>query len=108
MLPSSIAFTGSEHQPLSILESKRVTKGWPSSWTRHQTTTKSFIDDRSSVFDRWMDENMTNRWGSYSVFMGESGEIITVFAFESVSDAVMFRMLDGENAWRNTGEMNFV
>ncbi len=98
MIPETVSFTGLELDPKSVIEPRKQFQGvYPASWVRHQFTLDHNLYPNLRKLDRWMEQNLEGRWGSYSQYGFEG--VVMVIAFERVTDAVMFRLMGGERAW---------
>ena len=97
MTPLIVSYTGQKFDPQLL--NRRFRGPTPVNWTRHQFIVNEFFyEDRSLV--EWLTERMSGRWTlNYSSNYTTVGSRI-VIGFESESDAVMFRLMDGETAWR--------
>lgn len=99
MIPDKITFTGLELDPDSVSGPRKLFEGtWPAAWTRHQFELPLESYGHLRKIDRWIEQNLEGRWGSYSLYGFEN--VTYVIAFEKVTDAVMFRISGGEKAWR--------
>lgn len=104
MISKTVRFTDLELDQQELLHgiSRKHTGPFPIGWTRHQFEIKNVFDDPLPKIDSWLLKNIDGRWGSYSVSF-EAGVRTIVIAFEDVTDAVLFRLKDGETTWRGEG-----
>ena len=101
MLPAKVEFTGLIVEPLSVLSGRIVSGPIPTEWTR----VRFELQNGGSVekINRWLHSNINQKWASYIVPL-RNGVRVAVIAFESDSDAVMFRLKGGETAWKELPE----
>lgn len=99
MIPDIVQFSDLDLNPRDIHAPRKHLDGpYPKGWVRHQ-----FVDaeaDWAAIrkIDRWLEQNISGRWGSYSTMTRRGVEYILYF--ENDFDAVMFRLKDGETAWK--------
>ena len=98
MIPSKVRFAGGvEIEPWMLIN--RVYEGpTPAHWVRHQFHVESMFSDPTYPLNDWLANNIHGRWTINSLFHHEG--MIVVIGFEDETDAVMFRLMDGETAWR--------
>lgn len=107
MIPDKVKFTGLEIDPREILSPRKVLDGtYPSDWTRYQFELPHETFQGVRNLDRWLETAIHGRWGSYMVFASDALRFVVVF--ESVSDAVMFKLMDGETAWLSSDELRVI
>lgn len=97
MIPERISFTDLELDPAVMQPRKKFAGTYPAEWVRHQFTVDHSLYPNLRKIDKWLEQNIEGRWGSYTQH-GYDG-LVVVIAFESVGDAVMFRLKGGEKAW---------
>ena len=102
MIPSVVRFTGLEIQPEEL--NRKVKGPIPLHWTRHQFMLDEFVEPEWDM-TTWINNNLTGRW-AIGVFHTPEGTIV-VLGFENGNDAVMFRFLEGETAWREKSSTIF-
>lgn len=95
MIPSKVRFTGLEIEADQL--NRRVKGPIPLHWTRHQFSMEGY-DDPEWGLASWINRNLNGRWTIASA-AGLDGTVV-VLGFESGNDAVMFRLLEGETAWK--------
>jgi hypothetical protein len=95
MTPSVVHFTGADFDPKLL--SRRLRAPTPADWIRHQFTTDGFVDPEWNISE-WLTNNLFGRW-TLNFGMTLNGMVIVV-GFEQANDAVMFRLMEGETAWR--------
>lgn len=96
MTPSIVRFTGSDFDP--TLLNRRVYFPTPANWVRHQFTVESCYNDPNWALSEWLKNNIFGRWTLNPVITMDG--LVVVIGFEQETDAVMFRLSDGETAWR--------
>ena len=108
MIPEIVRFSGLDVDPHLIFQPRRLRVGLiPESWQRVRFKVS---EGNGSLFriDRWIGVNIPGRWASYSMRLLDENEgdyeTIVVVAFETVSDAVLFRLKEGERAWMEESE----
>lgn len=95
MIPDTVKFTDLEIDPRAIMTPRKYFRGvYPLDWTRHQFTVKGAFGIDLRTIDRWLEANIAGRWGSYVAADSRT----VVILFELLTDAIMFRMKDGETA----------
>lgn len=100
MIPERVTYTELEMDAEALMEPRKQFHGvYPSTWVRHQFVLPHELYPNLRRIDRWIEQNLEGRWGSYTQY-GFDG-LIVVIAFERVTDAVMFRLAGGERAWIN-------
>jgi hypothetical protein len=105
MTPPVVKFTGLDFDP--ALLRKEFMGAAPAKWLRHQFKIEGIYTDNANAYDlkEWMHNNMAGRWSLQAASI-LSGTLI-LLAFEKDTDAVMFRLMDGETAWReDTDELH--
>ncbi len=103
MIPPVVRFTGLDIRPEEL--NRRVKGPIPLHWTRHQFLLEDDYVDPEWSMTSWINRNLTGRW-TISSFHGLKGTIV-VLGFENGNDAVMFRFLEGETAWRDNTSTAF-
>ena len=98
MIPSVVRFTGLDIQPEEL--NRKVKGPIPLDWTRHQFMLEDDYVDPEWAMTSWINRTLNGRW-TMQVFHVQDGTIV-VLGFENGNDAVMFRFLEGETAWRET------
>lgn len=95
MIPSSVDFTDFNIDPHSFISPrKRDTSFVPPHWVRIQFTHNTGFVSLGTV-DRWIEKNMSGHWASGAIVSSSFVHHI-ILHFEDPSDAVMFRLMDGE------------
>ena len=95
MTPTVIRFTGFDFDP-QVLYRRR--KGpTPAEWVRRQFCVENYDDPEWSLAE-WLTNNLHGRW-TLNCKMTMDGYTV-VIGFEQDNDAVMFRLMEGETAWR--------
>ena len=96
MTPSVVRFTGSDFDP--TLLNRRVYSPTPANWARHQFIVESCYNDPDWALSEWIRNNIFGRWTLNPIITMDG--LVVVIGFEQDTDAVMFRLLEGETAWR--------
>jgi len=98
MIPSSVKYDGGyEFDPKIVFRCRRDVP-IPISWIRLSFIVKNTSFDVDWHLKKWIDENLFGNYIINSQF-GFDGTKVSI-GFEDTNDAVMFRLLDGENAWQ--------
>lgn len=98
MIPETVRFTGLTVPTGKLafkLNKRKVQAPYPGSWSRVEVTKAAADQASSDRLDEWLDKNMSARWGHY-VPQGYAG---LVLFFESEADAVLFKLMDGDQHW---------
>lgn len=98
MIPIFVKYSGDlEFDPKVVF---RCRKGIPipTSWVRLSFVVKNFMINSDWQLQKWMDENLSGNYIINSLYT-TTGIKVSV-GFEDVNDAVMFRLMDGENFWQ--------
>ena len=104
MIPDKVSFTGLDLDPREIHEPRKLfDMPYPVDWVRHQFTLVHPDYGFTRKLDRWLEKNIDGRWGSY---VSSSGQICVIY-FEKLNDAILFRLKDGENAWKEEGSQEY-
>jgi len=96
MMPATVRFTGLDLDPMGTLNGREKKGPIPSSWLRIR-----FESDQGgniNKINKWLSANISGQWASYLVPL-RFGVRVVIIAFESDTDAVMFRLKSGETAW---------
>lgn len=97
MIPSSVKYQGDlEFDPKVIFKCRKGIP-IPSSWIRLSFVVKDTIYDVDWKLQKWIDENLSGDYILNSLYT-TSGTRVSI-GFEDTNDAVMFRLMDGENVW---------
>lgn len=99
MIPEKVRFTGVTIAARDLLygyEGRKATLPCPATWTRLEFDIDGFYDNVLGKVDSWICQSINGRWGSY---IGHGGHKAVVF-FEDDNDAVLFRLMSGETAWK--------
>jgi hypothetical protein len=98
MIPKTIKFTSGEIDPAEIFD--RFLDGpMPLEWMRqHFVVTDHDFEDPTPKVKEWIERNLDARY-TVNAYYCDKGYTV-VLGFESVTDAVMFRMVDGHTKWR--------
>lgn len=101
MIPDLIRYTGLDIDPQAILNPRKHRGPIPSSWTRVRFEHAGNLHG----FERWVVTNTNGRFAYYTfnVSTPDGLKQIVVVAFEDIPDAVLFRLKEGETAWRPEG-----
>ena len=99
MILQTVHFTGFDVDPISLLEPRRLLGTIPVDWPRIRFDTDH---NYGKQFDKWLLGSMNYRYAFYTVRLG--GHRTVVVAFERATDAVMFRLKNGERAWAENFE----
>lgn len=97
MIPETINFTGLSINARDLLNGRGARKAaapYPSDWTRVEFQTDFFESKRLERIDAWLEKTIGSKWGSY-----QQGSQIVVM-FESDDDAVLFKLMGGDTAWK--------
>lgn len=95
MIPERVEFTGHViEDPKALIEGRRLRGPIPLDWSRVRFPFEGNLLD----LDRWIAANLDGRWSSYTMDLPDG--TVAVVAFERLTDAVMFKMNDGETAWQ--------
>jgi hypothetical protein len=98
VIPLKVRFTGLEFDPMEVLQSRElIGSPIPPDWVRVRFDVP---DEAVTKVRRWVAKNTNDRWCLYS-FEGDFETTTVVIAFETKTDAVMFRLKNGETAWQN-------
>lgn len=102
MVPEIVNYTGVSVDPRLILNrGRKWNKVIPHEWTRYQFKIDNLFTDNLKYIDKWIENNTIFRWASWAFFDNTTiGSMQVVLAFENVCDAVVFRMKDGDTAWK--------
>lgn len=99
MTPALVVFDGGvEIDPKKVLN-RRYMGPTPVEWTRYQFFIDSCFNDPEYNLTDWLKSNTSHRFTINSDV--HPGGTFVVIGFESSTDAVMFKMRDGEKAWAN-------
>ncbi len=98
MMPAKVRYSGGiEVEPWMVIN--RCFEGpTPPEWTRHQFYVESLFSDPGYALNEWLANNIHGRWTINSQFVTDG--MVVVIGFEDDTDAVMFRLMDGDTAWR--------
>jgi hypothetical protein len=100
VIPAFVRYTGGlVVEPRRVI-CRRLKAPTPPKWLRHQFVVEGSYTDPEWPLCGWLENNLVGRW-SVNVQSTTDG-ILVVVAFEEDTDAVMFRLMDGETAWRET------
>jgi len=100
MIPISVKYHGDlEFDPKVVFRCRKDIP-IPASWVRLSFVAKNTSDWQ---MQKWLDENLTGNYIINSLYT-INGVKISI-GFEDVNDAVMFRLMDGENCCQT--ELNF-
>lgn len=95
MTPTVIRFTGFDFDPKVLY--RRLKAPTPAEWVRYQFCVENYDDPEWSLVE-WLTNNLYGRW-TLNCKMTMDGYTV-VIGFEQDNDAVMFRLMEGETAWR--------
>ena len=98
MMPSLVRFSGGIEIEPRLVINRRYDGPTPSHWMRHQFFVESLFSDPEWQLNEWLANNIVGRWTITSEIMADGS--IVVLGVEDATDAVMFRLLDGDTAWR--------
>ena len=97
MIPRTIRFTGLDIDPMAVLSPRNIRGIVPPDWSRVCFETDQRCSER--LLNRWIGANMEGRWHTTLVCVTFGKRMIAI-AFETDTDAVMFRLKNGETAWK--------
>lgn len=103
MTPHNVAYYEYNFDPKSIR--RRYRGPTPATWTRHQFFVEALYSDVEWPLNEWLHNNIHGRW-TFNRITGLDGTLI-VIGFEHLNDAIMFRLMDGETAWREERDDSF-
>jgi long-subunit acyl-CoA synthetase (AMP-forming) len=98
MIPDKIFFTEFELDAASLLFEhgpRHVKTPAPAHYTRIEFTVADYMANILQGVNAWIKNNLSGKWSSY---MLENTQDVVLF-FEEDSDAIMFRLLEGDKAW---------
>lgn len=98
MIPQKILFTELEIDAVNLLSehsNRHIASPAPASYTRIEFTIQEYLSNILYNVNDWIKNNLSGKWSSY---MLENTQDVVIF-FEEISDAIMFKLLDGEKAW---------
>lgn len=98
MMPSKVRYSGGVEIEPWMLINRRLDGPTPAHWARHQFLVESLFSDPSYQINDWLANNIHGRWTLNTCFISDG--MIIVLGFEDDTDAVMFRLMDGDTAWR--------
>ena len=104
MMPLKVRFTGLEIDPMDVLSPRRMkNEPIPVSWIRFQFDIER--GDDTTVIEKWINSwivlNSDAQWAMYSYREPRAKKDTVVIAFADSSDAMMFKLKDGEIAWKD-------
>ena len=101
MRPKSIHFTELDIDPRDLLSRYRnVAPPWPGDWIRYCCQLKETYTDPLPQVNAWLNSNIIGRWGAYSMPVNIiTGHWNVIILFESVNEAIMFRLKGGSTVW---------
>jgi hypothetical protein len=95
MIQSKVSFSGADVDASSLLfehSGRRIKSPYPSSYTRVDFKSPKYALSNLSAIDDWIGQTIAGKWGSYLL-----DDLMTVVLFfELDSDAVLFKLLEGE------------
>ncbi len=97
MIPSKVCFTGAEIETSILLyehTDRRINCPYPCHYTRLEFASPQYTISNLSAVDNWIRHNVFGKWGSY---ISENMQTVVLF-FEDASDAILFKLLDGDKA----------
>lgn len=103
MIPLSVNFTGLTVPTLDLLygtNARKISAPFPSHCARIQVESNEFHPKMLEKVDKWVAKNIPGKWGSYSV--AEARQV--VLFFDDDNDAILFKLLGGETAWKEQEE----
>ena len=105
--PKEIKFTNfvmNEHD-LKRVSTAGITTPVTPEWSRVHFTVPTSRDAVTAVYD-WLEQNCSGMWSSYKYYESNgtgghsfSSEYRMIVSFESVDDALLFKLRDGHLAW---------
>lgn len=97
MIPSKVCFTGAEIETSILLyehSDRRINCPYPGHYTRLEFSSPQYTISNLHAVDGWISQNIFGKWGSY---ISENMQTVVLF-FEDASDAILFKLLDGDKA----------
>lgn len=94
MRPKIVHFTELDIDPLKLisLNHRNIAPPWPGKWTRCRFELTDTSVDPLPRINEWLNSNIEGRWGAYSISLSSYGKWAVVILFESVKEAVVFRL----------------
>jgi hypothetical protein len=103
MIPDTIRFTGLTLPSSALLfegGSRRIQAPYPANLIRYQITNTHFDSKMLEKVNKWLEDTISGRWGSYM----SNGSTHMVIMFENADDAILFKLLDGDTAWNTQAQ----
>jgi hypothetical protein len=103
MIPDNIRFTGLTVPSSALLfegGSRRVQAPYPANLIRYQIPNKHFDSKMLEKVNKWLEDTISGRWGSYM----SRDQLNMVIMFEDADDAILFKLLDGDTAWNTQAQ----
>jgi len=98
VIPALIRYSGGiELDPRRVI-CRRLRAPTPPDWLRHQFAVDGLYSDPEYTLTGWLENNLVGRFTINSQACTDG--MLVVIGFEQATDAVMFRLMDGETAWR--------
>lgn len=92
MIPDTVAFTDLELNPREMMWFRVVEGPFPASWAKLLLPPPSHAATRSVI--QWTLENVNGRFGVIDSYPNSA------IYFEDTNDAILFRLKDGHEAWK--------
>lgn len=99
MVPSSVKFFEYEFDALDILYPQKSNKLPPSSWTRIVISIPYDVEKIIQRLETWLNNKITGKWFLNSYYSLDNNATFALF-FENENEAIMFKLMDGENFYR--------
>lgn len=96
MKPDKISYEGITYTSDQVL-GRRVERPIPEDWSREFFVVDSAFTDPKKPLCEWIERNFDGLY-TVSTFQTLKGYAV-IIGFESVTDAVMFKMIDGHKKW---------
>ncbi len=99
MIPQSVRFTGVTIPTADLLfgyGGRKIYFVPPGNWTRVEINHDHSIGREMDKVDTWLSRSISGRWASHLIRHGST----VVVLFEDDNDALLFKLLGGETAWK--------
>ena len=98
MIPELVRFTGLTVSSASLLygyDGRKYDGIPPPSWARVEFDNNHMVSREMDRVDSWIAKTIAGRWASRQIRNGNR----FVVSFEDDSDALLFKLMNGETAW---------
>ena len=98
MIPEKVCFTEFEIDSASLLFEhgpRYIKNPAPAHYARIEFTVLEYVANILYGVNTWIKNNLSGKWSGY---MLENTQDVVLF-FEEASDAIMFKLMEGEKAW---------